>query len=397
MHVEDNPLTTGGRLRQIRYARGKSLRVIAGLAGMSKSHLSQLERGERALDSRSETVALANALGIAPSDLTELPIPAPGDGHTDSAIEAVRRALMAVNHDHAEGQVLPVDALRERVAALVGAVSIGDQELTGSGLPVLIRDLHTTTAAGRDVPELLDLTVLLHTQATIAWLRTAGASVDLREHAVLLARRAAEERDTATARGLTAAGAVRVMLSAGAFDLARAELDAVTVPTNTPTSTQLAGELALYRAEVAAADSRTADVDPALELADELAQRTGEGNAYWLGFGPSNTGFCRASVALDLKDYESAVAAAESVDPAQQPNRSRQAAYWVYYGRALARVRGRRGDAVEALRRAELLVPHRVQRDPFARDVMAELLARARRDATGQELRGMAYRAGLPV
>lgn len=164
MHVEDNPLTTGGRLRQIRYARGKSLRVIAGLAGMSKSHLSQLERGERALDSRSETVALANALGIAPSDLTELPIPAPGDGHTDSAIEAVRRALMAVNHDHAEGQVLPVDALRERVAALVGAVSIGDQELTGSGLPVLIRDLHTTTAAGRDVPELLDLTVLLHTQ-----------------------------------------------------------------------------------------------------------------------------------------------------------------------------------------------------------------------------------------
>lgn len=130
---------------------------------------------------------------------------------------------MAVNHDHAEGQVVPVDALRERVAALVGAVSIGDQELTGSGLPVLIRDLHTTTAAGRDVPELLDLTVLLHTQATIAWLRTAGASVDLREHAVLLARRAAEERDTATARGLTAAGAVRVMLSAGAFDLARAE------------------------------------------------------------------------------------------------------------------------------------------------------------------------------
>jgi transcriptional regulator with XRE-family HTH domain len=32
--------TIGARLRQIRYSRGKSLRVVAGLAGMSKSRLS---------------------------------------------------------------------------------------------------------------------------------------------------------------------------------------------------------------------------------------------------------------------------------------------------------------------------------------------------------------------
>jgi hypothetical protein len=36
-------------------------------------------------------------------------------------------------------------------------------------------------------------------------------------------------------------------------------------------------------------------------------------------------------------------------------------------------------------------------RNPFVRDVLAELLVRARRDAVGRELRGMAYRAGLPV
>jgi hypothetical protein len=96
------------------------------------------------------------------------------------------------------------------------------------------------------------------------------------------------------------------------------------------------------------------------------------------------------------KDYDLAVAAAEGVNPQLHCNRSRQAAYWVYYGRALTRVR-RRDDAVMALRRAELIVPHRVQRDPFARDVLAELLIRSRRDAVGRELRGMAYRAGLPV
>lgn len=103
------------------------------------------------------------------------------------------------------------------------------------------------------------------------------------------------------------------MLSSGAFDLARSELDSVTVPTTTVEAMQLAGTLSLYRAEVAAADDRPGDVGPALAHADEVAEHTGEGNAYWSGFGPSNAGFTRASVALDLKDYDLAVAAAESV------------------------------------------------------------------------------------
>ncbi|HKR52298.1 MAG TPA: helix-turn-helix transcriptional regulator [Pseudonocardiaceae bacterium] len=64
MDIKD-PRTIGARLRLIREARKKSLRVVAGLAGMSKSKLSQIERGEIALDSISDIVALANALQIA--------------------------------------------------------------------------------------------------------------------------------------------------------------------------------------------------------------------------------------------------------------------------------------------------------------------------------------------
>jgi hypothetical protein len=66
------------------------------------------------------------------------------------------------------------------------------------------------------------------------------------------------------------------------------------------------------------------------------------------------------------------------------------------YGRALARVR-RRDDAVMALRRAEEVLPMRALRSPFVREVIAELLTHTRRDAVGQELRAMAYRAGLLV
>ena len=51
-----------------------------------------------------------------------------------------------------------------------------------------------------------------------------------------------------------------------------------------------------------------------------------------------------------------------------------------------------------ALRRAELISPHRIQRNPIIRNVLAVLLRHSRRGAPAdQELRGMARRAGLPV
>ena len=83
--------------------------------------------------------------------------------------------------------------------------------------------------------------------------------------------------------------------------------------------------------------------------------------------------------------------------PEVHPFRHSQARYWVNYGCALARLRGRREDAVLAFRRAELISPRCVLRDPITREVLAELLARTRRDSPAdRELRGMTYRAGLP-
>jgi transcriptional regulator with XRE-family HTH domain len=395
--IDDDPLTIGRRLRQIRRARGKSLRVVAGLAGMSKSHLDRIERGERALDSRAQTVALANALQIAPSELISLPIPAPGNGDTDSAVVAVRHALMAVTRHRPGGQALPTDALRIRVSELLTAGRQCRQAEVGATLPALIRDLHTSIAAGRDVAELLDLAVMLHTQGSQAWLRVMGARIDLRSLAALVARQAAERRDDPSTMGLAVWGDALVMLASGDFDLARAELDAVTVATNTPESMQLAGMLALSQSLVAAAGSRPADGDAALGYADELARCTGEGNAYSLGFGPTNVGIWRMAAAVEAGDHERAATIGEGVNPRVHPNRSRQAAYWIDYGRALARLRRRHDDAVMALRRAEVISPLHTLRNPFVHDVLGELLARARRDAVGRELRGMAYRAGLPV
>lgn len=396
--ADDNARTIGWRLRQLRNARRKSLRVVAGLAGMSSTHLWRIEHGERALD-LSELVALAEALDVTPSELVRLPVPAPANGQTDSGIRAVRTALMAASRNRPGGQVQPVEVLRGRVATTLEAHSRCDRSgEVGAALPALIRDLHTSIAAGRDVAELLDLAVLLHSHATVGWLRVAGAPIELREQGAQLASRAADDRDTPEARGLAAWGGLYVLVMAGAVDLARDELDSVTVPTTTPEGMQLEGVLALCRSFLAAADSRPGDADAPMEYAAELAERTGEVNAFGLGFGPQEVGQWRARAVLEAGDHELTAHIAEGLRPETHPLKSRQADYWVTYGRALAQQRGRREDAIRAFRRAEQILPHYVLRDPFARDVISYLLPRTRRDsAAGRELVSMAHRADLPT
>ena len=234
--------TVGQRLWRLRDDRGKSLRVVAELAGMSTATLWRVEQGKRALAGDAEVVALASVLQIAPGELTRLPVPAPANGETDSAIHAIHLAVVAAGRSRPGGQLQPVPALRARVAATVQAHGSADRgSEVAAALPGLIRDLHTSIAAGRDVAELLDLAVLLHANATVGWLRVAGAPIELREQAAELAHRVAETRDTPEARGLAVWGGPNVLLKAGAVHLALDELDSVSVQTITPQGLQIAG------------------------------------------------------------------------------------------------------------------------------------------------------------
>jgi transcriptional regulator with XRE-family HTH domain len=398
--ANDDPLTIGRRLRQIRQARRKSLRVVAGLAGMSKSRLSQIERGECALDRRSEILALADALQVAPSELVKLPVPAPGNGNTDATVEAVRRALTAVGYGRAGGQVLPVDVLRDKVSQLQEMRRRCRFAEAAASLPGVIRDLHTTLATGSSVAELLPLAVYLHVQVTSMWLLDAGAPVDLRREVASLARQVAREHGENGTLGVAAFATTRQLISQGQADLAQAELDAVPLPTTTPETAGLVGGLMIRHAMVAAADNRVGDAVAAMDTAADLAARfgeTGENGSLGFAFGPTDVGLYRMAIALESGEPDRAVSVARTIQPQRHPFKTRQSAYWMDYGRALARVPRRSDDAVMALRKAEVLFPVQVQRNPFVREVLAELLTRSRRDAVGRELRGMAYRSGLPV
>jgi transcriptional regulator with XRE-family HTH domain len=388
----------GRRLRQIRHARGKSLTVISGLAGISPSYLSMIERGERALDRRSLIVALASALEVAPTEITSVGVTTPGELAEDRSLNAVRLALVSATMDEPGGQVMPAEVLKSRVIGILTAQRDCRYADVGDALPGLIRDLHTTLDDRRDEREVLHLLALTHVQGTQAWLMDIGAPLDLGWQAAMLAKRAAERLDDDRfAQAVSAFGTAFGLLGAGAFDLASRTLSVPRVGTDTSEAMQVSGMLALTDSLVAAARGDQAARTAALDYAADLAERTGEGNALWFGFGPSNVGVWRMSVALEAGEHAEAAKIAASVNPDALPSPTRQSAYWREYGRALARLPRRYDDAVVMLRRAEQISPARIHRHPFMRSIIAELLARAKRDAVGRELRGMAYRAGLPV
>lgn len=397
MEVEDTR-TIGWRLWRVRDRRGKSLRVIAGLAGMSKATLSRIERGERS-PTLNELVALAEALQVSVSELTRLPVPAPANGHTDSTTTAIGLALDAIEIDHPGGLVLPVAVLRERVARFHRYKRACRFPEVAAELPGLIRDVHTTLATGADRGEVLELAVYLHVHVTDAWLILAAAPDDLRRRVVFLARRLAQEHGELTTLGMAGFAVAETLLTSGAVDPAKTELDSLTLPPTTATTAALVGGLTLSRAGAAALNGRPGEVAAAIDAAAEMAGRFGElGEPDPLGFGefgPTWVGFCHVHLALGAGEPDRAVGIAEGLHPERHPFPYARAFHWVGYGRALAQLRGRRDDAVRALRRAETLNPVRVRRNPLVRDTIAVLLPGARRDALGQELRDMAYRAGL--
>lgn len=61
-------VTIGARLRALRRWRGMTLVEVAGLAGVSVSSLSMVERGERMLDRRSYISGIASALKASEAD-----------------------------------------------------------------------------------------------------------------------------------------------------------------------------------------------------------------------------------------------------------------------------------------------------------------------------------------
>jgi transcriptional regulator with XRE-family HTH domain len=140
----------GRRVREIRSWRGMDQQALAGLAGISQSYLSMIERGERAVTKRATLETLASALQVSPTELTGQPYqpsdPLSNDVHSGiSAIEVALDRYELGNDPGVAGRPWPEvsDAVKELNGVLRAEANYVAQSMV---VPGLLADLHATYA-----------------------------------------------------------------------------------------------------------------------------------------------------------------------------------------------------------------------------------------------------------
>jgi transcriptional regulator with XRE-family HTH domain len=392
----DDTHSIGSRIREIRGWRRKSLTVVAGLAGISAAYLSRLERGERSLDSRRLLYALADALQVAPSEVTGQPYP-PSDS-AEAAGHAAGQALRAVLRDVEIGEV---DDDGERpLAELAAAADRADDAAAASdyaALGALVPDLLAALYAPSPVDRLARTRLLVRVLHDAFYLAKDLGHGDLAWAVSGHLERAAETLGEPTWGAVS--GFVRSHAVVGEVSRPRAlrlaRRAAELVSPDGADAGQVYGMCHLAAALQSASAGDSGAAREHLAEAEDVAGRTGNGRFAGLMFGPSNVGVWQLAIHLELGDVGRGIELTRSVDVAAIPSAGRQATFYSDLGQALARVRGREQDAVDAIRRAERLAPGRVHTRPTVRATVTHLLSRSRQDSTGRELRGLAYRMGI--
>lgn len=394
------------RLRELRAWRGKSLKVIAELAGITEGYLSRLEHGKRRLDKRSTIAALAAALEVSPSDLIGQPVrwKDPAMAEAQATIPALRLALAGTELGQSgSGSARPVGDLVTEVDSCVAWRTACDFAAMGAMLPSLLADLYTTAAFVRDEERTVALRQLIRVLNSAMTIAHAFGYVDL---AYLVTERSAQAADDLRDGAWSAVAVfsrVHALLPMGdpnqAYTLAARATDAarsVTGEVNGNPALASYGALCMVSALTAAVTGHTDESDTRLDEAAVIAQRTGETGPDVAYFGPTNVAMYRMTSALERGDCDLAVELAGSVQPAHIASQERRAKHWLDTGRALSALQSREHDAVAAFQRSETLAALRLRSNVYAREAVTGLLPRVRRDtAAGRELRGIAYRMGL--
>ncbi|BBG03117.1 MULTISPECIES: helix-turn-helix domain-containing protein [Pseudonocardia] len=393
----DGPDLIGRRLREVRAWRGLSLRATAELAGLSASYLSRIERGERPVERRSTVEALAGALRVAPTELTGRPVAphTPGESEGHAAVEDLRGALRDIELDavtpESTGGLRTLPELRHDVDRAAAASFACDYRCLGAVLPDLLP--RVWAHAGRiDGARTLLIECLFHAfyLAKDLGYRDVGWSIAGHLH------RAAEATDdpawVAIADYMRAEAMVGAHARTRALEAVVRSADALT-PDAGPAG-QAYGMLRLSAALQSAATGAVDVVPDYLAEAADISRHTGDGNFGGQHFGPRNVAVWRVAMAVEVGEIDRVPELAEAVDVEALPL-GRRAWFLMDVGRGLAAQRGRETVAVDTLRQAEELAPQLVHANPFVRETVADLLRRARRDAGGRELRGIAYRMGM--
>jgi transcriptional regulator with XRE-family HTH domain len=386
----------GRKIAAERRRRGLSQPELARMIGRSVAWVSQVERGVRKVDRMSVLETVAGALEVPLAELAaEAPVVAavteePPDARGLRLVLSGAYALRAL----LDGRRAPaLSTLRTRTRNAWDLTHAGRYTDLTELLRSLVPDLETATRTLPDshrseASELMAATY----QACSAALDKLGEP----EAAWIAADRAMAAAERAGNPLLVAAGAFRlvfVFLTARHYDqaeeTARTAADALQphAERGGPQAMSLWGAMTLQRAVIS---SRVNDADSAyghLARARQIAERLGEGrNDYNTEFGPANVALYEIAVAVELGDAGHALRTAATVDSTGL-SVERQARMLIDVARAHTQ-RRQIGEAVAALRQAEIITPEQVHAHEVVRQLISDLLTM--QDPPSDELRALA-------
>jgi transcriptional regulator with XRE-family HTH domain len=401
----DDAATVGARIKVLRKWRGNmSQQTLADLAGLSQAHLSRIERGRWPLDRRSHIAGLARALRVSETDIVGGPHlsadPIQSTPHT--TIPAVRAALLS------NTLTSPTTERARPLAELVAEMNRIDHSEykhieVGEKLPAVINELHVHVAMPADEAayQLALMTLIEAFQSATFTTKDLGYG-DLAHIAAMRADEVAGILDDPISTGKAASLRVHTMSMASrdfALGLAEEAADALEPHAHDDHGVQVLGMLALAASLMATVLYRYDRAEHWLNQATEFAERIPDSpGENWGAFSASNVGAWKVALATERGESGGGLLelAREVDEDKLKVRRGRHAAFLADVGRGLARDRKNRNEAVEWLRRAEEVAPHKIRNNASVRHTVEVLHTQALDSAVSVELRGMMARMGVP-
>jgi transcriptional regulator with XRE-family HTH domain len=394
----------GARLRAARVASHRTQVVVAGLAGITADYLHQIEHGKK-LPTIPVLTQLAQVLNVPLSGLVEQPA---ADGSDRLRMTDMGAALYrALTQRVTPCEPPSVPELHDRVLSAWRIWQTSPHRYTklGSQLPALITDTELGEAWYRSESERPERRAMQCCAADLyGLLRTVAKRVGRGDLALLVADRAiraAEVADDphrlAAARWNLAHVLLAERQAEGAEDVAMGGAAALAplVRADDVEATALYGALTLLGAvasvrqgEVWTARERVRDAAP-------LAERTGERNASWTAFGPTNVAMYAVSVEVEAGEAAEALRLAERVDHDRSPSIERRVAFLLEEAKAYAQ-RREFASALVVLQTARREAPEDVAYRPAAHRLLRTVIEHGRRGVATEAAR-LAERVGLPI
>lgn len=397
--METDSLGIGQEIRRIRRMRGLSLEVVAHRAEFTKGYLSRIENGTAPVERRSTLTKIARALECSVADFGVKHVlidPADTESEAQGALPAIRHALIATSLDDGdEPASRSIAELADETRTLAEWRQACRYVEVGRALPALLTDLHAIAAQGGDDRSEALRSIVQAAQVTTLLVKNLGA-VDLAWVAAERGHEAAVHLGEPLWIAASEFARTQALVGLGAYQRADtlARKAAALLDTKTPESIEVYGT-SILTAAFNSGVMGTDDPEAGIAEAAELAAHTPGTNAFFLAFSRTNVDLWRISIALEADDAVRAAEVAARVRLGNIPARSRQVAFLIDHARALHKLRGHDADVLDLLRQAHKLGPSRTSHSIWAREIVGEMMGRARRDAGGRDLRSLADRMGM--